>query len=127
MPATIFNSLKYMAIFQAIIVLIAGGGLWISGRPQLAASFAVGAGLMLGNLMALAWSTWRVLAKKPVASTVLIIVIKYALLLGSVFYFARMPWFSSAGAGLGIASFMLAILGSSFAAPKATEDDEEDP
>lgn len=122
MPTTIFNSLKYMAIFQGAIVLLVGGGMWFSGRPQLAASFAVGAGLMLGNLMALAWSTWRVLAKKPVASTVLIIVIKYALLLGSVFYFARMPWFSSAGAGLGIASFMLAILGSAFAAPKVPDE-----
>ena len=121
MPATIFNSLKYMAVFHTVIIVLAGGGLWLSGRPQLAASFAVGASLMLGNLLALAWSTWRVLAKKPVASTVLIIVSKYALLLGSVFYFARMPWFSSAGAGLGIASFMLAILGSAFAAPKVPD------
>jgi hypothetical protein len=126
MPPTIFNSLRHMAIIQAVIVLVVGGLLWLSGRPQLAASFAVGASLMLGNLMALAWSTWRVLAKKPVASTVLIIVIKYALLLGSVFYFARMPWFSSAGAGLGIASFMLAILGSAMVAPKVS-DDEVDP
>ncbi len=115
MPATILNSLKSMAVYQLAIIVIVTAGLVIAGRAQLAASFAVGAGLMLGNLGALAWSSWRSVAKKPVASTVLIIVIKYAILLGSVFYFSRMDWFSAFGAGLGIASFILAILGSAIA------------
>lgn len=118
MPATILHSLSSMAAFQALIVVVVSGALWYLGRPQLAASFAMGAGLMLANLGALAWSSWRMLTKKPIALTVAVIVIKYALLLGSVFYFARTSWFDSIGAGLGIASFMLAILGSALIAKK---------
>lgn len=125
MPRTTLNSLKSMAIFQLAIILVAGGGMAAAGHSQLAASFAVGAGLMLGNLLALAWSSWRMLAKKPVASTVLIIVIKYALLLGSVFYFTRMSWFSSLGAGCGIASFMLAIFGSALVGSRYEREESE--
>ena len=118
MPATILRSLSSIAAFQAAIILVTCGTLWYLGRPQLAASFALGAGLMLLNLGALAWSSWRMISKKPVALTVGVIVIKYALLLGSVFYFARTSWFDSIGAGLGIASFMLAVLGSALFAKK---------
>jgi hypothetical protein len=111
MPTTILRSLGAIALFQAGIVILAALGLLKWGSPQLAASFAVGGGLMLLNLGAIAWSTWRILDKKPIASTVLIIVIKYALLLGSMFYFARADWFNALGAGLGVASFVLAVLG----------------
>jgi len=93
------------------------------GHLQLGASFMVGASLMLANLVAIAWSSWRVLTKKPIASTVLIIVIKYALLLGSVFYFARQDWFRSLGAGFGIASFILAIMGSAILTGNENEED----
>ncbi len=111
-----------MALFQIGIVLIASTGLWWIGKSQLAASFAVGAGLMLANLLALAWTSWRMFTKKPVALTVGVIVIKYALLLGSVFYFARSSWFDSIGAGLGIGSFVLAILGSAVVSKSEEEE-----
>ena len=78
--------------------------------PQLGASIAVGAGLMLFNVIILGWSWHRLIAKKSIAWTVMIIVIKYAVLLGSIFYLARMNWFSLLGAGVGISSFMMAAL-----------------
>jgi hypothetical protein len=48
------------------------------------------------------------MAKKSIAWTVMIIVIKYAVLLGSIFFLARTNWFSPLGAGLGILSFIVA-------------------
>lgn len=91
------------------------GGLFAStlvltGRPQLAASTLVGAALMLFNVIALGWTVDRMLAKKSIAWTVLIIVIKYAVLLGSIYILAQTAWFSSIGAGIGLVSFVLAIL-----------------
>lgn len=77
---------------------------------QLGASFALGAAIMLLNLVALAWGWWRVLAQKTIAWTVLIIVIKYAVLLGAIFYLSRQPWFQIVGAGLGVASFLVALM-----------------
>lgn len=65
---------------------------------------------MLGNMAGLAWLWWRVFTQKTIAWTVLIIVIKYAVLLSSIFYMAKAEWFSVTLAGLGIASFLIAVL-----------------
>jgi hypothetical protein len=102
--------------------LFALGAAMLSG-PLLAASTAIGAGLMWFNLVILNWSWWRLLSKKSIAWSVIIIVIKYAALLGSVFILARTRWFDSFGAGLGIASFVPALLGLSLLQNK--EQDEE--
>jgi len=103
-------NLKQLALLQFLLgAAFAGLGVYFSG-PRLGASIAFGSGLMLFNLVALGWSWQRLMAKKSIAWTVLIIVIKYAVLLGSVYYFARTDWFSSLGAGLGVASFMFAAL-----------------
>ncbi len=103
-------NLKQLAALQILI----GAGLALAGArfsgPQLGASIAVGSALMLGNMILLGWSWQRLIAKKSIAWTVMIIVIKYAVLLGSIVYFARTDWFSPLGAGIGIASFMLAAL-----------------
>lgn len=126
MPTTIFQTLRHMALFQLGITVFGGLGIALFVDFRLGASFAAGAALMLFNLLALAWTSWRMLSKKPVASTVVVIVIKYALLLGSVFYLARMDGFSSLGAGLGLASLMVAILGSALITSKTSFDKERD-
>lgn len=110
MPTTIRNALKILFMVQIAITLIGAGLLTYLYDLQLGASYGVGATIVTANLALLAWSSWRLLAKKSIAWTVLIIVIKYAVLLGSVVYFARASWFSSLGAGLGIASFVIAAL-----------------
>lgn len=102
-------SLKLLALIQLVLgaALAALAMLW---NFQLGASMALGAGLMLFNLIGLGWSWHRLMAKKSIAWTILIIVIKYAVLLGSIFYLARQEWFNPLGAGLGISIFMVAAL-----------------
>jgi hypothetical protein len=94
-----------IAVGAAFSLLLAW--LW---NPSLGASFAVGALLMLTNMLLIAWTLWRLLMKKSIAWTSLIIVIKYAVLFGSIVLVARASWFSSLGAGLGITSFLIAAL-----------------
>jgi len=121
MPTTIFNSLRAITILQIAISLMGSLSFWALGQPQLGASFAVGGALMLANVLAIAWTSWRLVEKKPIAWTVIIIVIKYAVLLGSVVFFARTNWFDSLGAGLGVASFLIAILGAALLTTKSAE------
>jgi hypothetical protein len=103
-------SLKVLALIQLFVGAAAAGlGVCFYG-VSLGASIGLGAGLMLFNLVLLGWTWKRLIAKKSIALTVGIIVIKYAILLGSIYYLAREDWFSPLGAGLGIASFMLAAL-----------------
>lgn len=93
----------------AMTVLVSALGYAIGGF-QLGASLGIGAGLMLFNVIGIGWIWQRLMMKKSIAWTLLIIVIKYAVLLGSIFYLARQEWFSSLGAGLGISSFVIAAL-----------------
>lgn len=103
-------NLKVIALVQAAIV----GGLscliamfW---QVQLGASFATGAGIMFVNLLLLMWIWGRVLAKKSFALTSLIIVVKYTVLLGAIFFLTRETWFHVLSAGLGMAAFILSTL-----------------
>lgn len=110
MPTTIRKALSVLFLAQIAVGFAGGALLTYLYDPQLGASYVVGALLMTANLALLAWSSWRLIAKKSIAWTVLIIVIKYAVLLGSVVVFARASWFNSFGAGLGVASFVIAAL-----------------
>lgn len=99
-----------LAFYQLLTgAVLAGIGVYFES-VQLGASIAIGASLMLFNVIILGWSWHRLLAKKSIAWTVGIIVIKYAVLLGSIVYLARLDWFRPIGAGIGIASFILAAL-----------------
>jgi hypothetical protein len=77
---------------------------------QLGASFAVGAALMLVILTFLAVTVWLTVAKKSIAWSTLVIVIKYPVLLGSIVLLMRSDWFRSDGAALGISSFVVSAL-----------------
>ncbi len=72
-------------------------------RPS--ASFVLGYGMMLANLVLLAWIWGRILSKKPIAWTVMIIVIKYTVLLGAIYLMSQAAWFHVVSAGLGMAAF----------------------
>jgi len=108
MPTTL--SLKNLALIQLFTGAALALGAALFGRPQLGASIGFGAGLMLFNVILLGWSWRRLIEKKSIAWTVGIIVIKYAVLLGSIVYLARLEWFSPLGAGIGIGSFVFAAL-----------------
>lgn len=110
MNPAILRNLSRLAV---ISLLVAAGGTLIAalgwGVYQ-GASFAVGAALMVANTAGLAWMWWRLIAQKRIALTIGIIVIKYAVLLSSIFYLSRAHWFQMTPAGLGVASFVIAAL-----------------
>lgn len=103
-------SLSQLAWIQLLMgVAFALLGWWLVDF-QLGASIGFGAALMLVNVIILGWSWQRLIGKKSIAWTGGIIVIKYAVLLGSIVYLSRLEWFRPLGAGLGIASFVFAAL-----------------
>lgn len=102
--------LRHLLAIQLLVgTLMAGAGAYF-GNARLGASIAFGAGLMLVNVFLLGWSSNRLIAKKSIASTTGIIVIKYAVLLGSIGYVWRMDWFHTLGVGIGIASLVVSAL-----------------
>lgn len=106
----VLRQLKQLILTQLSLGLALAILAWPLGGLQLSASFAVGVVLMSINVAGLAWGWWRIVTQKTIAWSVLIIVIKYAVLLGSTYYLARLPGFNAVGAGLGIASFVIAAL-----------------
>jgi len=103
-------NLKLILILQLAAAAVVSGAAFYFGGARLGASTLAGAVLMTANLVLLAWSWARLMSKKSIAWTVAIIVIKYAVLLSSIYFLAQTPWFSPVGAGLGIASFLMAAL-----------------
>lgn len=110
MTTSIRQNLKTLALCQLLfgtILSIAVGLIW---GFQLGASFAVGAALMLLILTFLVITVWLSVAQKSIAWNVIVIVIKYPVLLGSIVLLMRSDWFSSTSAALGITSFLVAAL-----------------
>lgn len=62
------------------------------------------------TLTVIGWTIHRMLEKKSIAWTVSIIVIKYAVLLGSIYILTSKSWFLALGYGIGLASFVMAAL-----------------
>ena len=123
MQTQIRRNLKWLfgfqLIFGGLFALLAG----LFGSFQLGASLAFGVGLMLLNVGLLSWSTWRMFTKKSIAWTSAVIVIKYAVLLGALFYFSQTGWFDLFGVALGIASFLIAVLALAAVQPKKEESE----
>lgn len=91
----------------ALALSLGVASLW---TPHHGASFAVGSGLMMANFALLAWIWGRLIAKKSIAWTTVIIVIKYTVLLGAIFFLTQVAWFHVVSAGFGMVSFVLAAL-----------------
>ncbi|MBX3020489.1 MAG: hypothetical protein KF799_02330 [Bdellovibrionales bacterium] len=108
-PAPV-RSLSRLAVAQMLVGALGTLLIGLFAGLHQGASFGAGAALMLGNMVALAWGWWRVITQKTIAWTVLIIVIKYAVLLSTIYFLARAPWFNVALAGFGVTSFVLAAL-----------------
>ena len=104
------QNLRFLILIQTAVGLVLALASGVFGNLQLGASIAIGSTLMLLSVLVHGWTWYSLLAKKSIAWNVLIIVIKYAVLLGSIFYLARTEGFSVLGVGLGIASFMVATL-----------------
>ncbi len=109
-PPVIKLSLKSVLIVQGLVGILLSGAIAAVWSFQLGASFALGMAIMWLNVLLLVWVWSRVLAKKSFALTSLIIVVKYTVLLGAIFFLSREAWFHVLGAGLGMASFILSVL-----------------
>lgn len=83
---------------------------WLISGPSLSASIGIGAFAMSASVIVMAWTTWRLMAQKTIALTVALIVIKYAVLLVSLYYLTQTHWLNPLGVVLGVFSFMLAAL-----------------
>ncbi|MGE0526506.1 MAG: ATP synthase subunit I [Bdellovibrionales bacterium] len=103
---------------QFLVTAVTSGLAFLVSGQRLAASVAVGGALMWANVAVLGWTWWRVLAKKPVAWTIVVIVIKYAVLLGSIVLLTQTPDLNMLGVGLGITSFIFAALATAFITKK---------
>lgn len=110
MTTAIRNNLKTLALCQLLFGTILSVGVGLIWGFQLGASFAVGAALMLLILTFLVITVWLSVAQKSIAWNVIVIVIKYPVLLGSIVLLMRSDWFSSTSAALGITSFLIAAL-----------------
>ena len=101
---------KRLAIAQVLIGVFGAAGFAAVYGPASGASFLVGTLIMLTTVVSLAWIGWRVFTQKSVAWTVVGIISKYAVLLGSIYSLTRTAWFNVAAGGLGIASFVIPAL-----------------
>jgi hypothetical protein len=110
MKMTTRQQLRFLLVWQVVASVLGGVAVTLGFGSDAGASFAIGSVLMTLNVVALAWLWWRIFGQKTIAWTVLIIVIKYAILFASIFYLSRLSWFSTLSAGLGLVTFILPAL-----------------
>ncbi len=103
-------SLKNLLLFQFAVGLGLTLGVFLLWGPQPGASYGLGTLIMFLNLILLAWVWGRLIAKKPIAWTALLIVIKYTVLLGAIFFLSQAAWFHVLSAGLGMVTFIMTSL-----------------
>ncbi len=99
-------TLRNLLTFQIFFGLMCMGLVMLLGNFQLGASFGLGSLLMLLNLVFLSWVWNRLIDKKAIAWTALLIVIKYTVLLGAIFLLTQKAWFHVLSAGLGMVTFI---------------------
>ena len=103
--------MKKLFVIQSI--LLAGGSLlaWcVIDSWHAAASFAVGAGLVFLNVVLLAWAGSRLMQKKRLALSILVIVFKYAILGAILYKILKTTWVQPMWFCAGVGTLMLASL-----------------
>lgn len=121
MTTAIRNSLKTLALLQLLTGTALSLAVALIWDAQLGASFAIGCALMVLIVTFLVTTTWLTVAKKSIAWSVLVIVIKYPVLLGSIVFLTQTNWFRPVAAGLGVCSFLIAVLALAVLQEKETQ------
>jgi hypothetical protein len=104
--------ISYVHFGLLLLILVAS---WLSFRSESITLSAGLGGLTVGlNLFVLAFAWGKILDKKLIALSVLIIVSKYTILAAMIIYSMRQSWFDPVGFGAGVASLMITLLVSSF-------------
>lgn len=103
-------SLRKLLTFQLLLGSAFTAAVAAVAGFQPGASFGLGSVIMFANLILLAWVWNRLIEKKAIAWTALIIVIKYTVLLGAIYFLTQAAWFHVLSAGLGMVTFVLTAL-----------------
>ncbi len=118
------ENLKLFIIVQ-VAVLALGSLILHQGRDaQSAASFAMGCGLVLFNVLTLAWAWSRLFKKKLIALAAGIIVFKYAILGIIMYKLLSLDWVDKLWLSIGLSSLVVSALFYASFAPTADEEEE---
>lgn len=98
-----FRGVRALVSLHIALVIVTGLALWAVFSPLVARGFAVGAGLSAVNLIGLTYAWPRLLEKKSIALPMAVVVSKFALSLGVIYWVTRSTntWFESGGAMIG--------------------------
>lgn len=118
--------IKIFIIIQAVITLV-GFLILKEGRDMnSAASFAAGSFIVLINVLFWAFSISRLVKKKLIALSVVLIVFKYAILGVIVYELLSYPWIDKLWFCVGLGSLVVsALFFASFTAGGGSDDEEE--
>jgi len=118
------SHLKLFFIIQIAITAI-GSIVLLEGRnAESAASFAIGSGIILVNVLSLAFVFSRVIQKKLIALSISIIVFKYAILGIIIYKLLSLSWVDRIWLCAGLASLVVSAL--FFASVAKTDDEDEE-
>ncbi len=118
------NHLKLFIIIQAAVTLL-GSLILLEGRDgSSAASFAIGSGIVLVNVLTLGFTFSRLIQKKLIALSISVIVFKYAILGIIIYKLLSFAWVDRLWLCVGLGSLVVSAL--FYASVAKTDDDEEE-
>ena len=107
--------MKRFFVVQLGIMITGTATLFVFGAAQQAASFMMGAALVLANIALLTWAWDRILQKKQIALATSIIVFKYGILAVILYKILQHPttnivWFSVGLSSLLVTAFIGGVI-----------------
>jgi hypothetical protein len=117
------SHMKLFIIIQLAVTVLGAIVLGEGRGPEGAASFAIGSGIVLVNVMSLAFVFQKLIQKKLIALSLSIIVFKYAILGIIIYKLLSLPWVDRLWLCVGLASLVVSSL---FFASIARNDDDGD-
>lgn len=102
--------MKKIIAFQAGFTLVVSAAIALLLTPQSGASFLAGGLLIVGELASLVVVAQSLIRKKSIALTFVIIVLKYPLLAGVIYYLTRSSFLEPAWFLIGIGSLIVTAL-----------------
>lgn len=119
------NHFRLFALIQTVILIVGSLVLAEVTDPESAASFALGCGFVLVNVMLTAFVWSRLIQKKLIALSVTIIVFKYAILGIIIYKLLSLAWVNVAWLCVGLGSLVVSSLFYVFVAPQSDDEKEE--
>jgi hypothetical protein len=113
---------RIFAVIQAVILIVGSLVLAELGNPMGAASFALGCGFVLINVLLTAFLWSRLFQKKLVALSVTIIVFKYAILGIIIYKLLTVAWVNTLWLCVGLGSLVVSALFYSLIAPSGADE-----